>query len=59
MWFKKKKKQAASEKAISDRVESIKKKMDSSDEIIEMMKNFDVERRVVNMAFEGPDRRHA
>ncbi len=32
--------------------------MEAADEIIEQMKNFDLERRIVDLPFEGRERRH-
>lgn len=58
-WFKKDKESSETEKRIDARMESIRKKKESAEEIIALMKEFSVERRSVHLNFEGHERRNA
>lgn len=60
-WFKRKTDKPIMEQDLlhAARMESLRKKTETSNEIIEMMKDFKVERRVVDITIDGPERRHA
>lgn len=59
-WFKRKTDKPPTEDDLlhGARMESLREKIKTSDEIIEMMKDFTIERRMLPLNFKGPDRRH-
>lgn len=54
-----KKKEPPKDPLHNSRMEALQKDIDSSNEIIEQMKNFKVERRLMGLSFEGTERRNA
>lgn len=59
-WFKRKTDKPPTEADLlhNARMESLRKKSQVADEIIKMMDGMASERRIVKIAFEGPEKRH-